>query len=497
MMVRMFIKCIAYVCAVVCLHCVFTEQASSQSPSTQKPDDIFSGEGTGKTAEEARESALRVLVTQIQTNISSTTEGTKVEVDSIVSSTHSQSFHVSTRLKLQGVRFEIRQGNGIYTAVASISRDDLAQSIKIVKNELLNDFQTALAIVKAQGVENALSLLYKIYLRTYYCPESVEYQTLDGTISLRTYIETMLKGYLREVQIDQGVAGTTPTEERMYPVDFSVRYRNRPVDDIVLQFSAIESGERRVQKGTVTISIEETPVSLKVPMTVLVSFFLNPKSTESELLELHAQFGLKEERNVVIDYTRRINCDFEITKRTDTVYSFSPKIAHLGVNTIAWDFGDGTVSNATSPVKVFSSGGDHVVTMTINSSQDFTVKKMLSGKIIDTLTLPPQQDLRQPDVAFSSASISLLLQQPRFPDLQAVLQQLKKEGKILYGKKNDFSDPKNCYIFLVNKDNETIVSVLAPGTDPRTNLLSTQTKGGASIATERTTPVWVQIIERK
>jgi len=111
---------------------------------------------------------------------------------------------------------------------------------------------------------------------------------------------------------------------------------------------------------------------------------------------------------------------------------------------------------------------------------------------------PPRGTPRapQPAVALSGVNepevVAILKNAHDFAAVMAELQRLKSQGKVMFGKKDSFSNPDNCHVVVIDKESKAVTALLGKGGSPRGDLLS-----GESVSSveqmQGMVAIWVEI----
>ncbi len=468
--------------------------------------------GEGATSAEARENAKKELLNSIVTNVISAVSTSETEILSEESTNYNALFNSYTktysklRLKNLKVMDQEPDGNRFY-AMAYILVSDYEASISEVKVEIREMVRLAENMETAEGLIQAFYNYYLAYLNTFFSPEPVSYYSAissDSVVSVRILLENKLRSFLGSLKIIPGQPFLTPGLEEQIEIPVSVFYKTTPAAKIAIKIDNADSPQRIIRGGKANLILYSQPSGKKQNLRLLLSPAFEE---ESELKELHQQFGLTEKIEVLADFSNIVKADFSIKEESNTVYAFTSEIKNLSISKTEWNFGDGTSSEDLDPKHLYKSPGLYNVTLQINSDPQLKITKQVNVAGGETVSLPPKAESKPaekepsttekpPAVIVNKTAEDMseaVLRVTRFRDVINILDGYKARGLLSYGKKAAFVSPENCYVIIFHPVTGEMKAFLVPGNDGRQDLVTGNTVSLLSNSYKGMASIWVEV----
>jgi len=489
----------------------------SFSLSSQSAFEIMSsgeyrwGRGSGSTAEEAASNAKMGLINNIVTYVIGEVSLVKTEVNEENSSTYGGLFSSYTKtyskLRLKNLSIlPLEVEDGIHSSLAYIRESDFRESVDEVKTEIREIVRLAEQSEQREGMASAYLDYYRAYLHTFYSPEPVSYVSISGTdsvSSVKALIENKLRSFFSNLRLTSGVPFATPNLEEQIEIPLSVSFSGKPVSKLSVRIDNPDSPQRVLRNGKTNLIIYSQPSRKKQPMGILLS----PSFEEnSELKELHAQFAFQEKTSVTVDFSSLITLDFTFREESRLVFAFSSVIKNLSIAKIEWNFGDGNSSSDMNPKHLYKNPGSYEVTLTLNGDPDLrrsktvVIKREEPEKPAPPPPPPPDEQISDPPPntsgkqATADALSEQLLRAGRFQEVKNILDSYKDRGLVIYGNKNAFVNPDNCFVLVIDPVTAEVKAVLAPGTGERADLLTGTTVKDISASYKGMKTIWAEVL---
>ncbi|MCD6099666.1 MAG: PKD domain-containing protein, partial [Candidatus Marinimicrobia bacterium] len=147
---------------------------------------------------------------------------------------------------------------------------------------------------------------------------------------------------------------------------------------------------------------------------------------------------------IPVDLSEYVKFDFDVNFNGKTV-TFLPKISHLSISTIKWDFGDGQISNIQNPIHTYPDTGIYLVKVEINNDLGLSISKRLN------LSEKTAEDVYTP--------IKQLIDTREIRQFIETAKELSKSGKIVFGSSKDFESKEGLYYFVFDRENNQLEAI--------------------------------------
>lgn len=432
------------------------------------------GEGTHKSEVNAKNMALQDMMFKIQVTISSEVMTKEQQINDQYSEEAKSIVKATNTLSLQGVDFFIKTKRGNTVAIAYISKVDYQKSIEAISDEIRSKV-TSLELDEKKGQKSIVEDYYTIYLRTFQCPEPINYTTLKGQQypDIQIYLKNKVENWLANLTIETEKVAIDPSIP-MITIPVIIKDRNQPANEIIARLNSDDGADMEVVDGNVQLFRYTLPSAYKEDYDVVLS--INPDlKNRNGLQQLHENFQITQTKKINLDFTNLIKTGFNVYKQASGALLFKPVHTNLSISSLFWDFGDGESSEMQNPLHKYNDNGAHKVTLTFNNNPELVVSKEVNvdGKTQDMQHVENAKHPKEKwKPIFNSNIIKDLSESENYNNLAKKLGHYKKRRKIMYGKESDFVNPANCYIFIVHPQTKNIYAILNKGENQRQNLLT-------------------------
>jgi hypothetical protein len=437
---------------------------------------LYSASSTGRNEAEAQASARSLMLQQIYTLVTSRTD-MKVEAGNTSSD---QSFrNLSTTrssLRMDGLRYvtcakDKKDDSPDVTVVCYISRADMTRSGNKVREKVLQHLELYES-KSDMGLDGTVDL-YLAYLESFFTPMAISCRLgRDSVSDIQTYIVRRLEDHLRTIDLNCKRAEQHP----QYPqeqIRLHLSMAGAPSVGMNYLFGCnAHNASAILSDGGGKMDVLMQPASTNEVFKGRLT--LMPMLMSEELKSIADAVQIARDIEFTADMTSIVRLNFDVKEKSDNV-QLVPKVERLSFSSIEW-FSDGRLlSSEQSPLVPRSSIGSEV-TMRLSRNENLQLSKPMKGrsgagvtKPVELQTAVDREGVRTVPEAVSTAEIDHSLGTKHglnlltdFNDVQAKLKELKSSGKAQVGKKENFLNPANCWVILVDPDTKTVAHVLSP-----------------------------------
>jgi len=470
----------------------------SQSERTIKlSGDYYWGEAHDHSDLLAKKGALQDLMFKIQVTVNAklTSEITEENMDfqektnSVVSTFSS--------ITLSGIEYMINENKDIYTAIAYISKENYQKSIDKISLEVIELIRLSEKQELENGIDKAIQNYYIAYLKTFLCPEPIFYKSqIDNIVyrNIQPFLYSKIEAFLDELTIE-------PENPRidasvgMVTIPIKVNYHSKPVNDLLVNIR--NEARQTIINGNAELFLYSLPSSAEVNHHIAIELKLDENYANNVIVDLSKTQRIIKQKNITIDFRDVIEINFNVEKQMSDALKFKPVYRNLSISDFFWDFGDNSTSHEQSPAHYYKNDEFYFVTLTLNQSQQLSVTKKVSANadIFPSKNQIFANETQQPDITKQTNKeiIDPLLHEKNYSDLIKKLTILKKQGKLMFGKKSVFIKPSNCYIFIVEPQKKLIIAVLDKGSNARKNLLTQEIISDLNTQYKGMIPIYVEV----
>lgn len=437
---------------------------------------LYSASATGPNEADAQANARALLLQQIHTLVTSRTD-VKLEAGN---NSSEQSFHnLSTSrssLRMDGLRYgtcarDRKEKSEDVTVVCYISRADMTSSGNKVREKVLQHLE--LFERKNEMGLNGTVDLHLAYLESFFTPMAIPCRLgRDSVSDIQTYLGRRLADHLKTIDLSCKRAEQHP----QYPqeqIRLHLSMAGAPAMGMNYVFGCTAHNASAVLsdgggKMDVLMQPASTNEVFKGRLTMM------PMLMSEELKSIADAVQISRDIEFTADMTSIVRLDFELKEKADNV-QLVPRIERLSFSSIEWLSDGRLLSSEQSPLVSRSSIGTEV-TMRLSRNEKLQLSKPIKGSSSVAIAKPivPQVSAdRESGSTVQGASLApeaeLSLGKKHglnlltdFNDAQKKLTELKSSGKAQVGKKENFLNPANCWVILVEPETKAVAHVLAP-----------------------------------
>lgn len=436
------------------------------------------GEAEDKNLGKAKSSALQDMIFKIQVTISSEMYDNEQQVDGQFSEETRSTTQAFTRIRLEGVDYFISKRRGVHKVVAFISKTDYKKSLEVLAKEISDEIKVIEQDEKGLGIHKIVSRYYHVWLKCYQSPEPIKYTSISKIeySNVINFLQSKVETYLDEIRVS--VSKTTiDSDIQMITISLDIQNGGKPANGITARIDLPDSPPLLVVDGKTHLFLYQYPSKSVEHYKILLGMHVDENTVNPDLLKVHKTISLKKYREIEVDYSDFIHLDFSVKKLQSGKLLFTPNYKNFSVSSLEWDFGDGNVSKKEKPLHGYTQAGEFIVKLTFNNSQDISVVKMVSNEgFIKKLETPKKVKPKQEQQFVLPQIMKNLVNIETYNVLSGKLNMLKKQRKIMVGKKTDFLHPENCYVFIIHPRSKAVEAVLNNDTNGRKNILTGQEK---------------------
>lgn len=460
-----------------------------------KTEGLISATATGNTVQEARNSAHDLLINQISTRITSQTELFTKESSVSFEQEFSNVIESVSRMRLDGLHYQTCNYNVRKEkprVIAYISHEDLQKSQFAVAKDV-NQYLQLMHQKQYLGL-GFLAEAYHAYAHTFFAPQAVSAVIDNDTVAnVQPVLESMLRSHLNQLELEC----VSVTEHPVYPDDqLQLNLQIRGMTDNSLEYHfycGAYNGIALLNETGGTLDLIMQPASMFEQLRGTLT--IKPR-IQSDILTDHDLFkDFSKELVFDVDYTTVIEIDFEIEVNEDNI-QLQPSAKHLSITNIEWSTEGKRISRDPNPTIARDLIGK-TVEMKLNNNPAMHVSKYVSfekSTEVKTTAIPdyisPQLNslkLQENSDPHNFASLN------DFRQTQHKLNELKKSGTAMSGKKEQFRNPDACWVFLVHPETQKVQHILTPSDDGRTDLKSRQKYADINNQFKGLIAIWVEL----
>ena len=480
---------------------VFAQENTSEVFAIKSSDNYYWGEGNGETEDAARQNSKTNLIQSIVSNISSSQEISTSETSNstgaqVSSNSESRSKAIS-RLKIKNLRYITSQhGKEGFTVLASIRKDDYQRMVEEVKTDICEYMkQVELKSRGNNAIDKLITDYYTVYLKTFFCPDPIGFVSMDrDTIkSLAAYLESIIRTQLSTLFIKTLAPIISPDWPDQIEIPIEAVNNDRPVNRVVAHLSLAGNPERLITDGRTNLILNSLPSANNWKYKLILT--PDPPTTE-ELIEIHKQCGISETREVNVNFSKLVSIDFSVKKESENIYAFQSKIKNLSISKIEWDFGDGSVSSEENPKHIYgSTANDYIVKLRLNGNDELSAVKSISDKDLNMHKNEIKEpDFKQPEKV-NYKGFNYFRKGETYGEFMTVIDSLKDNGTLVYGRESDFKDTYKCYIIFFNNESRKLEAILEPGKEVRNELYTNQLISDYKINYKGMRAIWIALMK--
>ncbi|MEJ0028922.1 MAG: hypothetical protein WDO15_00390 [Bacteroidota bacterium] len=441
-----------------------------------KSNDYYSASATNTDETEARTSARSLLIEQISTTVSSRTDLSTNETTSNYQSRYSNSISSVSQLYMSGIQYQVcaRDKHTGITVMAYISKEDLLKS----KEEISRKTGEYLELMEQKKLIGAdfLPDAYAAYLHTFLTPYPIAYSSdVIKTNDVRTFLESFFTSILSKIKLT--CTGVEENKEFQEQLVLNLKVEGIESQSMKFVFNCPEFNSRcEILNMTGGLNVLMNPSAPTQTFKGMLT--IKPLTVSSDLLEIDRVATLEREFDVSANMMTTISVDFSIDDRGESLLLI-PSIKHLSIRNFKWSSRGHLLSTSQRPV-LSRKDIDNEITLTINDNPQLSITRGIDGSVIKpTVVLNPIAERFKEVETFSQ--------------LQPMLSAFRMDGKISYGKKDDFINPSNCWVFIVDQHTQKMMYLLTPeSAKGRTDVKSTQTFTSFETQLKGLTSIWAE-----
>jgi hypothetical protein len=463
---------------------VAQNKSCNQTENDLKKDDgIYYVKGIGKTFDEAQKNAKQLLGEQLSSNVS-----TRTELFQVSDNNKSEQFLINhsktiSNLKLDGIKYihcksndnkRQEELNNEFIVFAYISKNDLLANAESVKKSILDNI-SLFNLKKETGVYS-INDLYIAYLYSFLTPYPISCRIGNDTIlNVQTYLQNILFNFIKNIQIECINAQEHPS----YP-DEQIR--------LILQLKGIDDGSMSFSLHCPSINasaelkdIENNFDIIMLPSASYEVFKGELEIKSEQLKEISESIKIAKPIEFRANFKSIIEIDFSYNEINGNSVKLIPSVKHLSPRAFEWFINDRRFSTEQMPI-IDKSKYKGTLSLRINYDDSLTISKNFNAatssefknsanintnikqdvvKIVDAGNKIPVQKESSPYSVYKFYDIF------DFQSLQSKLIDIKSSGKAMVGKKEVFLRPDNCWVFLINPQNQLLEHCLGPGNHER------------------------------
>ena len=426
-----------------------------------------SAQARGETEEQARILAADLLLNQLSTVVTSTTETRNVESNEGFQQIFTGETKSTSKLKLQGLKYitcERRRRDKNTTVVAYISREDLEKSAKAVSKQV--DEYLQLIQSKEQLNINPIQDIYAAYLYTHTTPYPVK-GMFKGKIreNVQIHLRNELTKHLANVQVQ-----TRPAMQTLAGIEeqFAIPLSLQNAQTATLRYSIdcpSHSTQTIFKNNKAVLPLILRPSDVTEQMRCQLSY--TPKQPAAELSDVAESLKLSKNVTVQADFSETLSVDF-LVRTQNNYYLLTPDASPISVRTIEWSFADQTSKEQI--LRIEKDNAPREVTLTINGQPKFSITKTLQPG-----AEPADSDRADAEIHPKAVQLKNLSD---YGALSSQLTDWKNKGSVAMGQKTDFQNPDNCWVALIDPETRHMKHLLTPGGEMREDIISNKTYNG-------------------
>ena len=379
-----------------------------------------------------------------------------VETDEDVSENFQSDAKVFSKMQINNLEYLIISREKKFKVIAYISKESYSVVVTNFKNEIIEMIRVAEEIEKNKNITFAIKQYYLAYLKTFYSVEPIQFTSSISQkkySSIQPYLKSKIELFLQDCKIIPQIPTKDLKHSEIIVVQFDLNYKSLPINDVCVSLDKKQF--YKINDGKTTINLEKFPSNLTETYLVIIAIQFDELTDPNELLDIHKQYSIQKEKEVKINFSDIININFDYSIK-NKIFSdkpnvkFTPQIEYLSPFHIEWSFGDNTFSSELNPTHQYENGNEFEVSLIINKNPNLTVTKQIN--IMD----------EDKDIFGKSEKqiINKLSKIKSYKELMKNLSVLKSEGKLIYGNENDFKNPEECYIIIIDIQLEEVIAIL-------------------------------------
>lgn len=493
-----------YKYAILLLFLFFQTSYSQNEREIRSSGNYFFGVGEAPSVDKAKQDAINDLVSQLHISIINSGEFNLNEEDGKVYEVFKNSIRRFTSIRLMGLRYiENEISDGEYRTIAYILRTEYQKTIENTVNDIVDHTRIAEMVEKDSDLTDAIQYYYHAYLKTFFSPKPISYTSVVNNISynnVKNYLESKIKLFLANVTIESGGIYCDPSAQEQINVPVYVLHKGKAVKNVFAKFDLPDNPVRLVENGKSELFIirEVSQANENFIVKIWPSF-----DGEQELEEADELFRIMENKNITLDFSKIIDLGFTYEFIGENVVKFIPKSNKISINKIYWDFGDGEYSEAYEPIHLYKKLNNYEVKLIINSNENLACSrsiKFIDEKVENLPIVTDEKNHSHIDTIFdfSIYEIPIIENIKKKDDFEEIIDQLnkyKEAGKLVYGKKQHFIKPDNCYVILIDPDSKKIKAILTPKKGKRKDLISNKLVSNIKADFNNHISIWVEIYD--
>ncbi|NOZ08113.1 MAG: PKD domain-containing protein [FCB group bacterium] len=366
-----------------------------------------------------------------------------------------------------------------YLVTARVLKRDVARIFEERKSTIRTMLKEAIRAEKSGNVSKALKNYFRAFILTFSYPDSIQtslppsWQSGNARVLITEKMNDIFKGLSATV-----VKSFSDGDD--FIVSLAVSLRDTPVSE--LEFSYYNGSEEDwcdVTDGVANLTLSGNFGATHKIIRPFVEYeFKEEMEQIKEVRQVYDFLDIPTFDNsfrLDVDISPFLICDFEVEPEGRQVY-FIPRTTHVSVNTITWDFGDGSTSKMKNPVHTYERDGKYRVKLLVNEDEGLSaVKTLVIGKETDGKA--SLSDVKEPEKAGEAMpqhieaaprtdkiggftlkapgdppSLSALLKAADFDDFLELAKALSRSSKIIFGGANDFENRENLLCFVFDKE---------------------------------------------
>ena len=455
----------------ILLTLIILSSVSVLHPQSYKPNLYYEGTGEAETLEKAKELALADLSRNIETFIFSLFQTTQEEKDLTITEDYVKSqIKTYSSICLRNVEFHNSKKKKTWVVRARVLRSEVKRVFEERKINIRTMLKSAIRAELSGDISTALKNYYWSYILSFSYPDTI-------IVSLPPY---HVKGNARTLLVDKinnifkGIRWEiykSYVDGEDFVVILNFYYKENPITDMQFYYyngSEQDWGQVINGKAYLVLNGDFSGTSRNVCLEVEYKFESEmPQNKDVQFIYNALDFPKFDNSILIpIDLSEYVKFDFDVNFNGKTV-TFLPKISHLSISTIKWDFGDGQTSNIQNPIHTYPDTGIYLVKVEINNDRELSISKRLnlSEKTVeDVYTFSSDRgesytNLSEKTTEDVYTPIKQLIDTREIRQFIETAKELSKRGKIVFGSSKDFESKEGLYYFVFDRENNQLDAV--------------------------------------
>ncbi|MBO8131720.1 MAG: PKD domain-containing protein [Candidatus Marinimicrobia bacterium] len=459
----------------ILLTLIILSSVSVLHTQSYKSNLYYEGTGEAETLEKAKELALADLSRNIETFIFSLFQTTQEEKNLTITEDYVKSqIKTYSSICLRNVEFHNSKKKKTWVVRARVLKSEVKRVFEERKINIRTMLKSAIHSELSGDISTALKNYYWSYILSFSYPDTI-------IVSLPPY---NVKGNARTLLVDKinnifkGIRWEiykSYVDGEDFVVILNFYYRENPIIDMQFYYyngSEQDWGQVVNGKAYLVLNGDFSGISRKVCLEVEYKFESEmPQNKDVQFIYNALDFPKFDNSILIpIDLSEYVKFDFVVNFKGKTV-TFLPKMRHLSISTIKWDFGDGQKSNIQNPIHTYPDTGIYLVKVEINNDRELSISKKLnlSEKTIENVYTFYSSTSSKGSKNYTIISektekdvytpINQLMNTIEINQFIETVKELSKSGKIVFGSSKDFESKEGLYYFVFDRENNQLEAI--------------------------------------